>query len=116
MSAARENRLEGSVTPTIFCAASFAARLTRRPAAGIRRPYRGPSRDQLRRTKGQEMALKITEECINCGACEPECPNTAITQGDDRYVIDAAKCTECKGQHDSPACAGGLPGRLLRPA
>ncbi len=55
------------------------------------------------------MALKITEECINCGACEPECPNSAITQGDDIYVIDTAKCTECKGQNDSPACAEVCP-------
>jgi ferredoxin len=55
------------------------------------------------------MALKITEECINCGACEPECPNAAISQGDDIYVIDAAKCTECVGQNDSPACAGVCP-------
>jgi len=55
------------------------------------------------------MALKITEECINCGACEPECPNTAITQGDELYLIDQAKCTECKPQHESPACAGVCP-------
>ena len=55
------------------------------------------------------MALKITEECINCGACEPECPNSSISQADEIYVIDPAKCTECKGQHDSPACAGVCP-------
>ena len=55
------------------------------------------------------MALKITEECINCGACEPECPNSSITQGDDIYVIDQAKCTECKGVHDAPACAAVCP-------
>jgi ferredoxin len=55
------------------------------------------------------MALKITEECINCGACEPECPNQAITQGDDVYVIEASKCTECKGQNASPACSGVCP-------
>ena len=55
------------------------------------------------------MALKITEECINCGACEPECPNTAISQGDDIYLIDGAKCTECKGHHDAPACAAVCP-------
>jgi len=55
------------------------------------------------------MALKITEECINCGACEPECPNQAITQGDDVYVIEAAKCTECKGQNTAPACSGVCP-------
>jgi len=44
------------------------------------------------------MARKITEECINCGACEPECPNEAITQGDQFYVVDAAKCDECAGK------------------
>jgi ferredoxin len=55
------------------------------------------------------MALKITEECINCGACEPECPNQAITQGDDVYIIDAPKCTECKGQNTAPACSAVCP-------
>ena len=40
------------------------------------------------------MATFITEECINCGACEPECPNTAISQGDDLYIIDPKLCTE----------------------
>ncbi len=44
------------------------------------------------------MANKITDECINCGACEAECPNEAISQGDDFYKIDAAKCDECKGK------------------
>ncbi|HYD43391.1 MAG TPA: YfhL family 4Fe-4S dicluster ferredoxin [Anaeromyxobacter sp.] len=55
------------------------------------------------------MATVITDECINCGACEPECPNTAITQGDDIYVIDPAKCTECVGFHDEEACAAVCP-------
>jgi ferredoxin len=55
------------------------------------------------------MATVITEECINCGACEPECPNAAITQGDDIYVIDPAKCTECVGFHDEEACAAVCP-------
>lgn len=55
------------------------------------------------------MALQITSECINCGACEPECPNSAITQGDDVYVIDSNKCTECKGINDEPACASVCP-------
>lgn len=41
------------------------------------------------------MSTMITEECINCGACEPECPNEAISEGDDIYVIDPARCTEC---------------------
>ena len=50
------------------------------------------------------MALLINEECINCAACEPDCPNEAITEGDDIYVIDPAKCTECVGAHDEPQC------------
>ena len=51
------------------------------------------------------MSYKITSDCTNCGACEPECPNNAITQGDDYYVIEAAKCTECVGFHALPQCA-----------
>ncbi|MCL5046992.1 MAG: YfhL family 4Fe-4S dicluster ferredoxin [Actinobacteria bacterium] len=51
------------------------------------------------------MALKITEECIGCGACEPECPNQAITFGDPYYVIDADLCTECLGFHQDQQCA-----------
>lgn len=81
------------------------------------------------------MAIYITEECINCGACEPECPNTAIYEGgvewelagksygaDDNAPSDATgfysdeffyivpdKCTECKGFHDEPQCAAVCP-------
>ena len=55
------------------------------------------------------MALMITDECISCGACEPECPNNAISEGDDRYVIDPEKCTECVGYYDSPQCASICP-------
>jgi NAD-dependent dihydropyrimidine dehydrogenase PreA subunit len=51
----------------------------------------------------------ITSECINCGACEPECPNNAISQGDDIYVIDPLLCTECVGFHDYEACAAVCP-------
>ena len=47
------------------------------------------------------MAYMITEECINCGACEPECPNQAISAGDERYVVNPDKCTECVGHFDS---------------
>ena len=50
------------------------------------------------------MALMITDECINCDVCEPECPNEAISQGEEFYVIDPHKCTECVGHHDEPQC------------
>ncbi len=81
------------------------------------------------------MAIKITEECINCGACEPECPNTAIYEGSanwefagkmygendpapsgaagffssDFFYIVPDKCTECVGFHDEPQCAAVCP-------
>lgn len=50
------------------------------------------------------MALLITDECINCDVCEPECPNEAIFQGDEIYEIDVSKCTECIGHFDEPQC------------
>ena len=55
------------------------------------------------------MATYITEECINCGACEPECPNEAISEGEDIYVIDPKLCTECVGFHDHEACQAVCP-------
>ena len=71
------------------------------------------------------MATMITNECINCGACEPECPNTAIYQGGIEYdALDGAKhaalaneifyivpdkCTECVGFFDHEACAAVCP-------
>jgi hypothetical protein len=55
------------------------------------------------------MATMITSECINCGACEPECPNNAISQGEELYVIDPLLCTECVGFHDYEACAAVCP-------
>ena len=70
------------------------------------------------------MATVITEECINCGACEPECPNTAIYQGGVEWELDGRKhsaiststfyivpekCTECVGYHDHEACAAVCP-------
>ncbi len=55
------------------------------------------------------MATMITAECINCGACEPECPNNAISQGDPVYVIAPELCTECVGFHDYEACAAVCP-------
>ncbi len=82
-----------------------------------------------------DMAIRITEECINCGACEPECPNNAIYEGgtfwtlagvtyrpdeeapsgaqgffsEDYYYIVPDKCTECVGFHDEPQCAAVCP-------
>ena len=50
------------------------------------------------------MALKITDLCINCDVCEPECPNQAISMGPEFYVIDFRRCTECVGHFDQPQC------------
>ena len=50
------------------------------------------------------MALIINDECINCDVCEPECPNGAISQGEEIYVIDPALCTECVGHYNTPQC------------
>ncbi|MDR2239522.1 MAG: YfhL family 4Fe-4S dicluster ferredoxin [Zoogloeaceae bacterium] len=55
------------------------------------------------------MALTITDECINCDVCEPECPNNAISQGDEIYVIDPARCTECVGHYDESQCVTVCP-------
>ena len=70
------------------------------------------------------MSTLITEECINCGACEPECPNTAIYEGgadweldgasnpalkQDIYYIAPVKCTECVGFFDQEQCAAVCP-------
>lgn len=73
------------------------------------------------------MAYRITEECINCGACEPECPNSSIYEGgaayelngttstegsffsNDFFYIVADKCTECVGFHDEPQCVSVCP-------
>jgi len=70
------------------------------------------------------MALKITEECISCGACQPECPNEAIFAGgeeyqfngktmpalsQDTYYIAPEKCSECVGFHEEPTCTSVCP-------
>ena len=55
------------------------------------------------------MALMITDECINCDVCEPECPNQAISMGAAIYVIDPARCTECVGHFDEPQCVQVCP-------
>jgi ferredoxin len=61
------------------------------------------------------MSLKITDECISCGACEPECPNKAISEGDEFYIIDPALCTECVGFFDEPQCAVVCPVDACQP-
>jgi len=55
------------------------------------------------------MALMITDECINCDVCEPECPNDAISMGEEFYEIDPHKCTECVGHFDEPQCVQVCP-------
>lgn len=41
------------------------------------------------------MTYKITTDCISCGACEAECPEGAISEGDSQYVIDPSLCKDC---------------------
>ena len=55
------------------------------------------------------MALLITDECINCDVCEPECPNEAITPGDEIYEIDPNLCTECVGHYETSQCVEVCP-------
>ncbi len=55
------------------------------------------------------LATFITDDCINCGACEPECPNDAIYAGDETYVIEPALCTECVGFHTRESCQAVCP-------
>ncbi len=55
------------------------------------------------------MALMITAECINCDVCEPECPNNAIYPGEEIYIIDPQRCTECVGHYDDPQCVEVCP-------
>jgi ferredoxin len=55
------------------------------------------------------MAYKINEDCISCGACEPECPNQAIKEGSTIYVIDPVRCTECIGSHPASRCVEVCP-------
>jgi len=62
------------------------------------------------------MALMIVaEDCINCGACEPECPNHAISQTDETYVIDPELCTECVGYFEESQCVRVCPVECIVP-
>lgn len=62
------------------------------------------------------MAYTINEECISCGACEPECPVNAISEAEEIFVIDADTCVECEGHFDSPKCAEICPVEACVPA
>jgi ferredoxin len=62
------------------------------------------------------MAMMITDECISCGACEPECPVEAISEGDVIYVIDPDVCVECEGYYDSPQCVDVCPVECIEKA
>ena len=55
------------------------------------------------------MAYLINDDCISCGACEAECPNIAISEGETIYIIAPDKCTECVGSYDSSRCAEVCP-------
>ena len=55
------------------------------------------------------MSLLITDECINCDVCEPECPNDAISPGEEIYVIDPKLCTECVGHFETQQCVDVCP-------
>ncbi len=61
------------------------------------------------------MAYKIIDECISCGACETECPNQAISEGETIYVIDPDRCTECVGAFESSKCADVCPVDACKP-
>lgn len=61
------------------------------------------------------MALRITDECINCDVCEPQCPNGAIYMGPDIYEIDPSKCTECVGHFGEPQCQVFCPVECIIP-
>ena len=61
------------------------------------------------------MAYKITDDCISCGACEPECLNIAVSEGETIYIIDPDKCTECVGYFDSSKCAEICPVDACQP-
>ncbi|AFJ43702.1 YfhL family 4Fe-4S dicluster ferredoxin [Francisella orientalis] len=59
------------------------------------------------------MTLLITDDCINCDICEPECPNEAISQGEEYYEINPDKCTECVGHFEESQCTKVCPIRCI---
>jgi ferredoxin len=61
------------------------------------------------------VALRITSECIACGACDYICPNDAIIVDVRQYRIDTGLCTECKGHFDEPQCIAACPADCILP-
>ena len=61
------------------------------------------------------MALLITDDCINCDVCEPECPNSSISPGADIYEIETDLCTECVGHYSEPQCIQVCPVDCIEP-
>ena len=61
------------------------------------------------------MALFITDKCINCDMCLPECPNNAIVEGERIYEIDIGRCTECVGFYDHQTCVSVCPIECIVP-
>ena len=55
------------------------------------------------------MAMKITDECTACALCEPECPQSAIAEGDPIYIIDPDLCNECEDLEDGSQCVAVCP-------
>ncbi len=55
------------------------------------------------------MSYMITDDCISCGACEPECPHQAISEGDTKFEINPDRCTECVGSYTASQCASVCP-------
>ncbi len=55
------------------------------------------------------MSTMITEQCFNCGVCESMCPAGGISKGEEAFVIDRARCTECVGFYHTQQCARACP-------
>ena len=55
------------------------------------------------------MAVMITDQCINCAVCEPECPNGAIIPGEEIFIVKPELCTECVGHFDTSQCVEVCP-------
>jgi ferredoxin len=77
--------------------------------SGWYKAIKNDSIKKLNKRRKRIMAMKITDECISCGACEPECPVEAISEGDEIYVIDPNLCVECEGYFDTSQCVDVCP-------